>query len=197
MDKLNILDVVALTENLPQHKLYRGQVVNIVEDLAPSVYEVEFSDDSCINCNHTEYTDDTDYYYRRECKCPSCIETRQSIEQEKQLKTIKLIQSEYSINNQSVYLYSNLEFSDKIILLALLRLQTDEPFNYIKALDEIEYIIEKCLRMVYKAYYFDGIKSYIEVKDSLDLDIENEISICSWVNQKEQSNDQYTAGGLI
>jgi len=46
MDELNILDVVALTENLPQHKLYRGQVGTIVEELAPNVYEVEFSDDN-------------------------------------------------------------------------------------------------------------------------------------------------------
>jgi len=46
MDELNILDVVALTENLPQHKLYRGQVGTIVEELSPNVYEVEFSDDN-------------------------------------------------------------------------------------------------------------------------------------------------------
>jgi len=46
MNELNILDIVALTENLPQHKLYRGQVGTIVEELAPNVYEVEFSDDN-------------------------------------------------------------------------------------------------------------------------------------------------------
>jgi hypothetical protein len=46
MNELSILDIVALTENLPQHKLYRGQVGTIVEELAPNVYEVEFSDDN-------------------------------------------------------------------------------------------------------------------------------------------------------
>ncbi len=42
---IKLLDVVALTENLPEHGLYRGQVGTIVEILAPNVYEVEFSDD--------------------------------------------------------------------------------------------------------------------------------------------------------
>jgi hypothetical protein len=39
------LDVVALTEDLPDQGLYRGQVGTVVEDLAPDVFEVEFSDD--------------------------------------------------------------------------------------------------------------------------------------------------------
>jgi hypothetical protein len=42
---LRLLDVVALTEALPQHSLLPGQVGTIVESLAPNVYEVEFSDD--------------------------------------------------------------------------------------------------------------------------------------------------------
>ena len=44
-NSLKLLDVVALTENLPEYGLYRGQVGTIVEILAPNVYEVEFSDD--------------------------------------------------------------------------------------------------------------------------------------------------------
>lgn len=39
-----ILDVVALTKDLPERGLYRGQVGTVVESLAPSVFEVEFSD---------------------------------------------------------------------------------------------------------------------------------------------------------
>lgn len=42
--KIHLLDVVALTVNLPKHHLRRGQVGTIVETLAPEVYEVEFSD---------------------------------------------------------------------------------------------------------------------------------------------------------
>lgn len=41
----DILDVVALTEGLPQRGLYRGQVGTIVEVLGPGAFEVEFSDD--------------------------------------------------------------------------------------------------------------------------------------------------------
>jgi len=41
---INLLDVVALTEDLPDRKLRRGQVGTIVEFLAPGVFEVEFTD---------------------------------------------------------------------------------------------------------------------------------------------------------
>ena len=40
-----LLDVVALLSDLPDHNLARGQVGTIVESLAPDVFEVEFSDD--------------------------------------------------------------------------------------------------------------------------------------------------------
>lgn len=42
---LDMLDVVALTTDLPERGLYRGQVGTVVEILAPGVFEVEFSDD--------------------------------------------------------------------------------------------------------------------------------------------------------
>ena len=44
-NSIQLLDVVALTEDLSQHKLHRGQVGTVVEKLAPDVFEVEFSDD--------------------------------------------------------------------------------------------------------------------------------------------------------
>ncbi len=43
-NKVKLLDVVALTEDLPERKLERGQVGTVVEILAPDVYEVEFAD---------------------------------------------------------------------------------------------------------------------------------------------------------
>jgi hypothetical protein len=46
MIDLEPLSVVALTENLSDNGLLRGQVGTIVEKLAPGVYEVEFSDDA-------------------------------------------------------------------------------------------------------------------------------------------------------
>ena len=42
---IKLLDVVALTQDLPDHGLQRGQVGTVVEELAPGVFEVEFSDD--------------------------------------------------------------------------------------------------------------------------------------------------------
>ncbi len=38
-------DVVALTGDLPERGLARGQVGSVVEVLAPGVFEIEFSDD--------------------------------------------------------------------------------------------------------------------------------------------------------
>ena len=45
LTKLNLFDIVALKNDLPQHFLQSGQVGTIVEILAPEVYEIEFSDD--------------------------------------------------------------------------------------------------------------------------------------------------------
>lgn len=39
------LDVVALTRDLPDRGLVRGQVGTVLEILAPGIFEVEFSDD--------------------------------------------------------------------------------------------------------------------------------------------------------
>ena len=45
IQKINLLDVVALTTDLPDYKLYRGQVGTVVEILADGdAFEVEFSD---------------------------------------------------------------------------------------------------------------------------------------------------------
>lgn len=43
---IQLLDVVALTEDLPDRGLLRGQVGTVVETLAPDVFEVEFCDDN-------------------------------------------------------------------------------------------------------------------------------------------------------
>ena len=45
MIEIEILSVVALLVDVPEHSLIRGQVGTAVEVLAPGVYEVEFSDD--------------------------------------------------------------------------------------------------------------------------------------------------------
>ena len=42
--QIKLLAVVALTEDLADRKLRRGQVGTVVENLAPGVFEVEFTD---------------------------------------------------------------------------------------------------------------------------------------------------------
>jgi hypothetical protein len=46
MDEIKVLDVVALTEDMLQHGLRRGEVGTIVERWKDGAYEVEFSDDT-------------------------------------------------------------------------------------------------------------------------------------------------------
>lgn len=45
MIAIKLLDVVALTEDIAERHLSRGQVGTVVEELSPGVFEVEFSDD--------------------------------------------------------------------------------------------------------------------------------------------------------
>lgn len=45
MSKLEVLSLVALLRDLPEHGLLRGQVGTVVELLSPAIAEVEFSDD--------------------------------------------------------------------------------------------------------------------------------------------------------
>lgn len=42
--QIRLLDVVALTEDIPDRGLLRGQVGTVVESRGPSVFEVEFVD---------------------------------------------------------------------------------------------------------------------------------------------------------
>lgn len=42
--EIRVLDVVALTEDIPDRGLRRGQVGTVVESLGPDVFEVEFVD---------------------------------------------------------------------------------------------------------------------------------------------------------
>jgi len=46
MNEINLLDVVALTENLQSEGLRRGEVGTVVERWDDGVFEVEFSDDT-------------------------------------------------------------------------------------------------------------------------------------------------------
>ena len=41
---MKLLDTVALIEDIPELKIYRGQVGTIVEEYEPGVFEVEFID---------------------------------------------------------------------------------------------------------------------------------------------------------
>ncbi|HVG29275.1 MAG TPA: DUF4926 domain-containing protein [Pyrinomonadaceae bacterium] len=46
MDEIKVLDVVAVTEDVPEHGLRRGEVGTVVDRWKDGVFEVEFSDDT-------------------------------------------------------------------------------------------------------------------------------------------------------
>lgn len=45
-DEIKILDAVAVTEDLPEHGLRRGEVGTVVDVWQDGAFEVEFSDES-------------------------------------------------------------------------------------------------------------------------------------------------------
>ena len=45
LSQIQLLDTVALLEDLPQRNLIRGEVGTVVEILSPNAFEVEFCDD--------------------------------------------------------------------------------------------------------------------------------------------------------
>jgi hypothetical protein len=46
MDEIKVLDVVALTEDVPERGLRRGEVGTVVDRWKDGAFEVEFSDDT-------------------------------------------------------------------------------------------------------------------------------------------------------
>jgi hypothetical protein len=46
MDAIKVLDVVAVTEDVPERGLRRGEVGTVVDRWKDGVFEVEFSDDT-------------------------------------------------------------------------------------------------------------------------------------------------------
>jgi len=56
--KIELLNTVALKDDLPQRHLAQGEVGTVVEILAPGVFEVEFSDDDGQTYAEFAVTDD-------------------------------------------------------------------------------------------------------------------------------------------
>lgn len=112
----------------------------------------------CYECNHKTYLEDFRYSHKA-CNCKNCMRLREqnNLAVEKELK--RNILKKYSIEHKEPIKYIDLTFIDKIILLTLFKIQTNEEFSYILSLDESSKIdilspthkmdIE-CLRRLYK-----------------------------------------------
>jgi hypothetical protein len=75
-NKVKLLDVVTLTEDLPEHELQRGQVGTVVEVLAPDVYEVEFADNE--GRTYAELAIKAEKLLVLHCNAPIKLDTKQA-----------------------------------------------------------------------------------------------------------------------
>lgn len=112
----------------------------------------------CYECNHKIFLEDFRYRHKV-CNCKHCMILREqnNLAAEKELR--RNILKKYSIESKEPIKYIDLTFSDKIILLTLFRIQTNEEFSYILSLDESSKIDAlspthkmdiECLRRLYK-----------------------------------------------
>ena len=88
----------------------------------------------CIECSHKIYQD-SNAYYKQTCDCDMCLLFRQQEKIEAEKETREKIRKIYNINNRETAKYSELTFFQKLILLTLFRMQTEEDFEYIAPLN--------------------------------------------------------------
>lgn len=91
----------------------------------------------CFDCNHKIYSNS--FRYQNEtCECESCIEIRLQIKRlEKEEKQNKILEK-YNILKKDPINYIELKFLEKLFLLTLFRMQTNEEFKYILSLEILQ-----------------------------------------------------------
>ena len=88
----------------------------------------------CIECSHKIYQD-SNAYYKQTCHCDMCLLLRQQEKIEAEKEKREKIRKIYNIDNRESAKYSELTFFQKLILLTLFRMQTEEDFEYIAPLN--------------------------------------------------------------
>lgn len=89
----------------------------------------------CFDCSHKIYSNNF-RYQNKTCKCESCIRiTLQIKNSEKEEKQNRILE-QYNISKKDPVNYIELKFLDKLFLITLFRMQTNEEFKYILSLDD-------------------------------------------------------------
>lgn len=89
----------------------------------------------CFVCHHKEIENDR-YGFDQHCSCFKCTELRREEELLRKQKLKKKIFSLYDAGNSALCLYSELTFTQKLSLITIFKVQTDECFEYIQSIDD-------------------------------------------------------------
>lgn len=88
----------------------------------------------CYKCNHKIF-DNSSNYFEKKCGCTECVKIeKQEIMNKKNTKR-EVVEDAYCILNFRPVSYESLGFREKLLLLTLFRIQTDEDFEHILSLN--------------------------------------------------------------
>ncbi|WP_299496080.1 hypothetical protein [uncultured Shewanella sp.] len=89
----------------------------------------------CHDCNHKIFPEKLGYR-SQQCGCEECVIVRRQQKLEAEKEKRETIRELYDIDDREPIDYSELTFFNKLVLLTLFRMQTDEDFEYILSLDD-------------------------------------------------------------
>lgn len=89
----------------------------------------------CYKCSHKIFTN-TNSYYQERCKCSGCLYLQKKQANDDANKKKNIIAESYSLHQFSPIDYAHLTFTDKLLLLTLFRIQTEEDFDHILSLSD-------------------------------------------------------------
>ena len=90
----------------------------------------------CFQCEHKIFPGEHSTHFQL-CDCKTCLTTRELERRDVEEKRRNIIRKEFSLTDRKPVKYSELNFFQKLILLTLLRMHTDENFSYIFSLDDL------------------------------------------------------------
>lgn len=89
----------------------------------------------CCECDHKTFSEKTGFR-RQLCNCQECTSISKQKDAAKKRERIEKIRAKYAISDRKAVEYSELNFSHKLTLLTLFRMQTNEDFDHILSLDD-------------------------------------------------------------
>lgn len=89
----------------------------------------------CFECDHKIFAEKFGYR-RQQCECDKCVIAKKQLKFELEQEKRKAIQKIYDVNDVVPINYCDLTFFNKLVLLTLFRMQTNEEFKYILSLDD-------------------------------------------------------------